>query len=243
MMGAMQPVGTIRRLARYPVKSMRGEPLPTAALTLQGLPEDRRYAFVQAGSRSSFPWLTARQLPELLYYGTAVYGAGSPDVAVTVTTPGGETWPVNSDELRQSLEERSGRPLFLLRDYRGIYDVANVSIISRQTTARIAEESETAEEAWRFRPNLLVDLESGEAFDELNWVGRVVRLGATARVAITEADQRCMMITLDPATGKSSPSILRTVVQKHKQCAGVYGTVLTPGEVHAGDTVALEPLP
>jgi uncharacterized protein YcbX len=236
----MQPVGVIRQLARYPVKSMRGEVLPATALTLQGVPEDRRYAFVQAASRSSFPWLTARELPEMLRYGTSVIGEGSPDVAVTVITPSGESWPVGSDELRRWLEERSARPLFLLRDYRGNYDVANVSLISVQTTARIAKESETEEEPWRFRPNLLVDLENGDAFDELNWVGRILRVGHTARVAITEPDQRCMMITLDPATGNPSPSILRTVVQQHKKCAGVYGTVLTPGEVRAGDTIWLE---
>jgi uncharacterized protein YcbX len=69
---------------------MRGEALPAATLTLQGVPEDRRYAFVQAESRSSFPWLTARELPELLSYKPAVEPAGSGKVAVTVTTPGGD---------------------------------------------------------------------------------------------------------------------------------------------------------
>src|SRR5260370_1583089 len=72
----MQSLGVIRQLARYPVKSMQGEALPSAALTLQGFAEDRRYAFVQATSRSSFPWLTARELPELLHYPTFVEKAG-----------------------------------------------------------------------------------------------------------------------------------------------------------------------
>jgi len=40
-------VGRITQLARYPVKSMAGESLPAISLTLQGLPEDRRYAFVR----------------------------------------------------------------------------------------------------------------------------------------------------------------------------------------------------
>ena len=51
----MQSAGVTRQVARYPVKSMRGEALPTATLTLQGVAEDRRYAFVQAASRSAFP--------------------------------------------------------------------------------------------------------------------------------------------------------------------------------------------
>ena len=68
----MQSVGVIRQLARYPVKSMQGEALLSAALTLQGFDEDRRYAFVQAASHSSFPWLTARELPVLLDLGPVV---------------------------------------------------------------------------------------------------------------------------------------------------------------------------
>jgi uncharacterized protein YcbX len=236
----MQTAGVIHQLARFPVKSMQGEELPSTKLTLQGFEEDRRYAFVQAASRSSFPWLTARELPELLRYRTSVEKAGTPEVAVTVTTAKGERWPVESEELRKALEARSGKALFLLRDYRGSYDVAPVSLISRQTVARIAEDTGTQENLWRFRPNLLVDLHGGEAFDELKWVGRIVRIGDTARIAITEVDERCVMITLDPATGEPSPSILKCVVQQHGKCAGVYATVLTPGEVHVRDPVALE---
>jgi uncharacterized protein YcbX len=236
----MQIVGVIRQLARYPVKSMQGEALASLPLTLQGFQEDRRYAFVQAASRSSFPWLTARELPELFLYQTAVEKAGTPEVAVTVTTPSGERWPVASEELRRALEARSGKSLFLLRDHRGSYDNAPVSLISQQTVARIAEETGTKENPWRFRPNLLVDLSDGGAFDELKLVGKTLRLGDTARIAVTEVDERCVMITLDPATGESAPSILKSVVQQHNKCAGVYATVLTPGEVRAGDSIALE---
>jgi MOSC domain-containing protein len=236
----MQLVGSIRQLARYPVKSMQGEALPGAMLTLQGFEEDRRYAFVQAASRSAFPWFTGRELPELLRCRPSVQNPGTPEVTVTVTTASGESWPVDSDELRRALEARSRKTLFLLRDYRGSFDVAPVSLISRQTVARIAEETGTQENPWRFRPNLLVDLEGGEAFDELKWVGRTLRIGKAARIAVTEADERCVMTTLDPATGESTPGILKCIVQQHNKCAGVYATVLTPGEVRFGDGIILE---
>jgi uncharacterized protein YcbX len=236
----MQSMGVIRQLARYPVKSMQGEALPSAALTLQGFAEDRRYAFVQATSRSPFPWLTARELPELLYYRTSIEKAGTPEVAVTVATAHGNKLPIDSEDLRKVLEARSGRSLFLLRDYRGLYDVAPVSLISRQTVARIAEETGTEENSWRFRPNLLVDLTDAGAFDELKWVGRTLRIGSAARIAVTQVDQRCVMITLDPATGESTSGILKCVVQKHGQSAGIYATVLTPGEVRAGDPIFLD---
>ena len=113
----MQSLGLIRQLARYPVKSMQGEELPSAALTLQGFAEDRRYAFVQATSRSSFPWLTARELPELLYYRTSVDKAGTPEVAVAVATAHGENWPVESDDLRKALPAQAAF-IDLVRYYR-----------------------------------------------------------------------------------------------------------------------------
>ena len=236
----MQSVGVIHELARYPVKSMQGEALLSAALTLQGFAEDRRYAFVQTASRSSFPWFTARELPELLYYRTSVENPGTPEVAVKVATAHGENWPIESDDLRRGLEARSGKSLFLLRDYRGSYDVAPVSLISRQTVGRIAEESGTKENSWRFRPNLLIDLKGAGPFDELQWVGKTLRIGNAARIAVSEVDQRCVMITLDPATGQSSPEILKCVVQNHGKSAGIYATVLTPGEVRVGDAILLE---
>jgi uncharacterized protein YcbX len=56
----MKSAGASRQLGRYPVKSMRGEPLFATSLTRQGVPADRRYTFVQTASRRSFPWFTAR---------------------------------------------------------------------------------------------------------------------------------------------------------------------------------------
>jgi uncharacterized protein len=234
------PIGSILQLARYPVKSMRGESLPAASLTFHGIADDRRYAFVQTGSRSDFPWLTARQFPELLLYKPTVEQEESGEVVVTVTTPSGERWPVDSDELRREIEQRSGRGLFLLRQHRGSYDAAPISIISRQTIARIAEESGIQEDFRRFRPNLLVDLLNGGPFEELTWVGRILRVGDSARVAITKVDQRCAIITLDPENAESSPQVLRCVVDQHAQCAGVYGAVITPGEVRTGEPVWFE---
>jgi hypothetical protein len=219
---------------------MRGEAYASLPLTLQGFEEDRRFAFVQAESRSAFPWLTAREMPELLRWQTSVENPGTPYVTVTVTTPAGERWPVASHELRQAIEKRFGKPVFLLRNSRGSFDSANVSLISEQTVQRIAEESQTEANPWRFRPNLLVDLEGGTAFDELKWVGRVLRLGDKARIAVIKVDERCVMITLDPTTSEPAPQILKCVVQQHNQCAGVYATVLTPGEVRTGDGIHLE---
>jgi hypothetical protein len=106
----MRSGGVIRRLGRYPVKSMRGKCLPATTLTLQGVPADRRYA---------------------------TYG---------------------------------------------------------------------------FARTCLIDQEGGEAFDELNWVGRILRVGDAARIAITQVDQRGMMIA--PALGQSGSCHARPMYER-----------------------------
>jgi len=236
----MRTAGVIRQLRRYPVKSMRGESLPATTLTLQGIPADRRFAFVQNNSCNSFPWFTARELPELLCYSTHVENTDLKEFEVLVTTPDGETVPIHSEKLRQAFESRSGKNLYLLQNYRGSFDVAPISLISCQTVLQIAKESDTEDDPVRFRSNILLDLESDEPFEELKWVGRTLRVGDTARIAITQADKRCMIITLDPTNAAPSPAVLRTVTQLHNQCAGVYATVLTPGDVQVGDIVFLD---
>ena len=61
-------VGEVEALFRYPVKSMRGEPLEVADLGWHGLDGDRRLAFRRADDRGGFPWLTAGKLPELILF-------------------------------------------------------------------------------------------------------------------------------------------------------------------------------
>jgi MOSC domain-containing protein len=53
-------VGAVQAVYRYPVKSMRGETLTESPVGWAGLPDDRRYAFVQGDNHSPFPYLTGR---------------------------------------------------------------------------------------------------------------------------------------------------------------------------------------
>ncbi|MGI8552285.1 MAG: MOSC domain-containing protein [Dehalococcoidia bacterium] len=232
-------IGSIQRIVRYPVKSMRGEELGTAELGFQGIPGDRRYAFVQTGSQSLFPWLTARQLPQLLLYRPS-YPAPSSQSAPIVETPAGVSLAVDSEELRQELEAASGRGLFLLRDHRGNYYVAPVSLFSLATGEGIASESITLPEPDRFRANLYLETEDGIPFGERRWVGRVLRIGASARIGVTEPDERCIMVNLNPLTGEASPAVFRSIAQSHNASAGVYGVVLTPGSIQPGEPIQLE---
>lgn len=234
----MTTVATIARIDRYPVKSMRGESLESASVGFQGLRGDRPFGFVQAGVNSPFPWLTGRECPDLLRYKPAYEGEDRWP-RLLVTTPEGAVWPVDSDELRKDLEARSGRPVRLHSDYRGTHDVAYVSLITLNTVRAVAEAAGVPADHRRFRMSLVLD-SNLPAFAEKEWVGRELTIGGV-RLGVTEQDRRCNMITLDPETGQSSPSVLKQAGELNGAFVGVYATVLAAGDIGVGDAVALRP--
>src|SRR5262245_53610147 len=94
-------VGEVEALYRYPVKSMRGEPLEVADLGWHGIDGDRRLAFRRSDVRSGFPWLTASKLPELILFAPLRRGPGvtGDDLPTHVRTPEGEELAVFGQEL------------------------------------------------------------------------------------------------------------------------------------------------
>src|SRR4051812_16721082 len=94
----MMPVGVIMAGNRYPVKSMRGESLAEAMIRYRGIRGDRRFAFIQGHDRSSFPWLTGREVPRMLLYQPRLVDTADPDESgVLVTTPVGRELDIFSD--------------------------------------------------------------------------------------------------------------------------------------------------
>lgn len=234
----MTKVGTIASAWRYPVKSMAGERLDEAPVTLQGIQADRMYAFVQAESASPFPWLTGRELPSMMRHQPVWSDGDRP--AVVVRTPEGAEHPIDSDELRDALETASGRKAYLLPNYRGSFDVAAITLMSTATVAHIAAASDTPEEPLRFRMNFYIQPNDAAPWGENAWVGQTLRIGDQVRVAVTERDKRCAMITLAPHGGDPLTKVLTVVAEENEAHAGVYASVLTPGIVREGDSVVIE---
>lgn len=231
-------VGTIGALARYPVKSMGGEGLEEAEVGWQGIVGDRRHAFVLRRSRGTFPWLTGRRLPKMLGYGARFDAAGE---RVEVRTPDGAVLPVDDPRLLEELERECGSELWPLAQGRGSFDVAPVSIIAASSIEAVAAASDTPPAPRRFRMNLYVTTDDPAAYPERAWVGRVLRVGETVRVAVTEPDRRCVMITLPQPGIAHAPEVLRAVAKLPEAALGVYAVVLTTGVVRVGDPVVLEP--
>ncbi len=232
----METIGTVGCIARYPVKSMGGEELSTAVLGLNGIPGDRMYAFVQAGTHSPFPWLTAREYPGLLRYQPFTREVdGRP--ALFVRTDSGAELLATSEELRAYIEAQAQRPVHLHTDHRGNHDVAYVSIITRATLQALAEAAGVAPDHRRFRMNIVV--EGGTApFGEREWVGKTVTADG-ARLVVTEQDRRCVMITLDPDGGDAEPAVLKRAGELNGACAGVYASVAAAGAISIGEALQI----
>jgi uncharacterized protein YcbX len=96
-------------------------------------------------------------------------------------------------------------------------------------------------EVRRFRPNVVVELSSGEkSFAENAWIGHSLSIGANVRLNITKASGRCVMTTLAQGDLPKDPGILRTVAEHNKANVGVYAAVVRGGTIRRGDSVSLD---
>jgi uncharacterized protein YcbX len=58
---------------------------------------------------------------------------------------------------------------------------------------------------------------------------------------VDKRDQRCVIVTIDPATLRRDPAILRAIARERGALFGVYGSTVEPGRVAVGDPVETEP--
>jgi uncharacterized protein YcbX len=243
-------IGRISAIFRYPVKSMAGDLLDVASLGWHGIEGDRRLAFRRLADKSEFPWLTASKLPQLLLYkpfrldGNANSKNGEL-LPTHVRTPDGKEYELGSDELRDEVSSRYGSAVELMNLRSGIFDEACISVISLGTVHSIARDSGRGVDLCdlrRFRPNVVIETDSGAPFGEDSWVGRTLMFGAGnsgAALGVTVRDERCVMINFDPDTAERDSEVMKTVVRMNENYAGVYGTVVRAGELRVGQVVTL----
>lgn len=261
----MTTVGTIESLWRYPVKSMSGERCNKVFVGFPGIYGDRCFAFRNSAARKGAPYLTASVQQQMLRYrpqfryperageppnlaeamsiepGITYANGESSDLIVDVITPSGTIIPIDDPRLVQLLSEGIGvqNQLSLVRSDRALTDCRPVSLISMETIRQCEAEMEIPLDKRRFRANMYVNLSASTGFAEDGFVGRRLRIGSQAVVAILERDPRCKILSLDPDTGEHNPDILRKVVNTHDNFAGVYCAVLVEGSIADGDSIEL----
>ncbi|HEX7722853.1 MAG TPA: MOSC domain-containing protein [Pyrinomonadaceae bacterium] len=225
---------------------MAGELLDAATLSWHGIEGDRRLAFRRLDDTSGFPWLSASKLPELLLYKPIGLDSSSAEPLPThVRTPDGKEYELRSNQLREEISSRYGGDLELMNLKHGIFDESAISVISQATVHGVARESGRGIDLCdlrRFRPNVVLETNSVEPFEENSWVGRTLIFGegnSGAVVGVTMKDERCVMVNFDPDTAERDSEVMKAVVRLNENYAGVYGTVVRTGELGVGQVVTL----
>ena len=148
----------------------------------------------------------------------------------------GEYWPdIDGLAQREKVTEEAMPP-------QTFFDISVIHLLTTSTINRLRElYPEGRFEIRRFRPNIVVELASGEKdFIENLWIGKKLAIGEDIILRINGPCTRCVMITLPQGDLPKDLGILHTVARYNQVNVGVYASVLRGGKVHRGDLVGLE---
>ncbi len=243
----MEVAGRVAGLWRYPVKSMGGECLQRASVGPLGLKGDRMLAFESAGAAIGKPLVSGVERTAMLRSTARFLDPDEPlestadPARVEVVTENGLRFRANDPGLITALQAAvpEPKPMFLRVCERPAMDCRPVGLLSLETLQQLSQEWGSPLPANRFRANILLALEGRSGFGEDAFVGRTLQIGEHTRLAVTERDPRCRVVTLDPATGQREPHLMTHLARRHEGKVGIYAVVVTAGPIAVGDPVLL----
>ena len=227
----------VKQLWRYPVKSMLGEACASLRVDARGVEGDRLYAVRDAEGKLG-SGKTSGRLRRI--DGLFGFRASSVNGVPSLVFPDGRTMSASDAGIHAALSVALGQPVTLARESEvPHFDSGAIHIL---TTASLAWLKQALPEARaderRFRPNLLLD-GAGSGPVEQQWPGRILEVGDRLKLRITDATERCRMVTLGQSELPEDQRVLREIAQRLDAQFGVYAEVLAPGEVRVGDPVRL----
>ena len=228
-------LGRIAALWRYPVKSMRGEALPSLAIDERGAIGDRYFALKDSDGRlgSGKTIRRFRQIDGLLGFRAATENG-----VVVVHFPDGRTMRADDPSLGAILSAACGMAITIeaeAQDRLMHRDSAPLHLLSEASIAWLrARLPDVAIDARRFRPNIVIATEA-TGLVEQGWLERTIAVGGELVVKAARPTVRCVMTTLPQAELGAAPAVLRTLAEQNAACLGIYGEALRPGTVQIGD--------
>lgn len=205
----------IAELWRYPVKSLRGERLSQATLTVDGVRGDRLVQVYLPGGQLA----TARRYPRLLTLTGSLDDAGWPLVE-------GHRWNTPEAAELVAAATRPGARLAMADDHR--FDILPLLVATDGAIAAFGHDGR------RLRPNIVIGGVEGLA--ERTWEGATLEVGET-RIALADLRGRCVMTTYDPDTNAHDPEVLRSIVRRFDGRLALNAEVVRGGAVRVGDAV------
>lgn len=243
---AQRPAGTVVRLWRYPVKSMRGQTVDTAAADLRGLVGDRLFAVRDAQGRfgSGKDTRRFRRMDGLLDFTAA--DPGDPrhahECAPVLTAPDGARWPVPSEQADAAVRAHLGRADVRVAAEDGVphHDAAALHLVTTATLDWFAEALEDVPcDDRRLRPNLVVACPGAGPFAEDGWAGRRLLVGAAATGVVVEVErptERCVMTNAAQDDLPYSSRPLKLLAGRGL-LLGVNVRIVRAGRISVGDPV------
>jgi uncharacterized protein YcbX len=203
---------------RYPVKSMGGERLPSAALTLDGIPGDRVVHVEDTRGHV----ITSRSRPRLLLHKGTLGPDGEPRID-------GRPWQAPS--VARDVAAAVGAECLLVRDEDlERFDVLPLLVATDGAIAALGYDGR------RLRPNLVISGVTG--LSERAWEGRRLRVG-TALIEAVSLRQRCIMTTFDPDSAAQDVEVLKKIHREFDGRLALDCQVIEAGMVAEGDRVEL----
>jgi uncharacterized protein YcbX len=207
----------VEQLWRYPVKTLAGERLETAELTVSGIPGDRIvHVRGPEGVR------TSRRQHHLL----GLHGTLDPEGRPLVD---GHAW--DSPEALALVRAAAGDDAELAAfDGLARFDILPLLVATDGAVA------EFGRDVRRLRPNIVIGGVEGLA--EREWEGAELHIG-DAVIWLDSLRGRCPMTTVDPDTLERDPEVLKDIGRRFRGRIALNADVIHPGVVHVGDSVRL----
>lgn len=239
---------------------MQGELLETLELEERGVRGDRSYGVLDLASGTV---ISAKREGRLLHAAAAL-GRDGP----TIRLPGGEVTTGTGTAVDATLSAWLGRPVSLIPaapGQRATYErqddfeddasatsrwegppgsFVDSSPLHLLTTASLRalglDRDDLQVEVRRFRPNLVIDLES-EGLVEQAWIGQDLALGS-ATLRVNRSCLRCVVTTREQPGGITRQlDVLRHINRAYDGSFGVRAMVVSKGRIRVGEPVEVMP--
>ncbi|PSB10758.1 MOSC domain-containing protein [Pleurocapsa sp. CCALA 161] len=229
--------GKIKRLWRYPVKSLLGESCRELSVNKRGVIGDRWFAIENNRGKFGSGKNTRRFCKiEGLFNFQAQYDG---DILV-VTFPDGRKIRGDNSLINQELSLALGQSVTLVSErHISHFDADSLHLLTTSSLRSLKSllPQSTIDER-RFRPNLLIDI-PGEGLLEHDWIKKRLLIGKELEIEITGLTERCIMTCLQQEELTNDSRIIRSISKNFQHNFGVYAKIIKTGIIQLEDPVII----
>lgn len=239
---------TLEEIWRHPIKGIGAEALREVRLEKGGpMPLDRAFAVLTGTAEDTGEWQHCRNFargcfgPELMAVTSEMTGdqitLRHPRLDDLTVDPAAEGQQVVDWITQIYPTERPAPHTFIQAPKGGMADAdfSAVAILSLASLRALGDKMGQALDVRRFRGNLWID---GPApFEEMDWVGRELRLGEV-RLKVIDQIVRCRATETNPETGERDADTLKALREHWGHTSfGIRAVVLNDGDIKTGDVL------